>query len=418
MGIYESINGDKADEYFNKSVENFNHISEDYFTSSNIIYNVNLYFYQNEVRYFPFSGMSYFWWEKINLCHQYNSTPKKIYYLLPCPIGQCIYGNYSKYSSLQYPFMDYVIKNKKAQKLYSSKGGMDALNIFLRCYYENTPINKIKPEYYEFAIQCSNENPFTKDVLNANFNNLVLSLYYFEKADTVLALKYFNTADKNLIFSHDYFKDVGFRDANVDLIRKLAVKFAINETNKNVYFSYIIDCKKANYLQLSFKAVKALPDLNSQIGAYTDIIYNLQEYGMVENTFIYLDSAFILINDRVINEYNLYRVFGLIGGIEMYSIADKEIKNLKDGLKPTAFQSYVKGISENGFYYKAYDNVPKTFSPEMEFHCINEILFAEIYRNFKDKKQFKLWEKFNDQKHKEVFNYIENEEYYYYIINK
>ena len=106
----------------------------------------------------------------------------------------------------------------------------------------------------------------------------------------------------------------------------------------------------------------------------------------------------------------------MIGSSRIYDLSLKIMKEVKEQSKSRAITNFIRGVANNGFYYKALKYIPYYISSAAEFELYNEILHAEVI----DQMQYHFipgsdktgWEVYEDSHYKVdfMFDYERYEE--------
>jgi hypothetical protein len=159
---------------------------------------------------------------------------------------------------------------------------------------------------------------------------------------------------------------------------------------------------KKSCLHESLKLIRLMKNYELRRNLLLNICYTLQNEGPIENTFVYLDELFKVLNTETDAGSDFFRILGKIGGKNINEIAQSQLRKTPEHLKPQALQNLIKGIAERGNYYEALQYLPDYISSSKELSLYNEILKAEIikrenknatnatYGNWNDAAFFKL----------------------------
>lgn len=118
--------------------------------------------------------------------------------------------------------------------------------------------------------------------------------------------------------------------------------------------------------------------------AMIDVCFNLISCGMTEKSFQILAKLYDEIEDIPSFAPKLLRINGMIGGQQMEKFGFQLLKQINDNRKSDAIINYIAGLSWNGQYYKALQNIPTYASGS------NEIELFTIILNNENKKESKF----------------------------
>ncbi|MGZ3865863.1 MAG: nSTAND1 domain-containing NTPase [Bacteroidia bacterium] len=274
-------------------------------------------------------------------------------------------------------FLKYVDKNFKLSSLYFSKDEFKMYEDFLYNYYSSQrrkwdASDSVNYYWFDIAEKFLKETTLARNNIDTDFLYLVQAIRAFEVNDISKANAYYSKINLKHVTLTEFQKGDDVRPSvNKSLLKTLTEHLALN-----------------NKLNVSFKFLSTMSEPYSKRNTLIDIAYKLQEKGPIENCFRYLDTLYKEIDRQPNFGLRLLQVNGMIGSQFMYNTAIKLIKNVPDNKKPRALVQFIKGVSYNGFYYKALNYIPDYVSSSNELELYSEIIKTEAKRITKLKSNY------------------------------
>lgn len=294
---------------------------------------------------------------------------RSVLFLYPKPINET--ESWYPYRIEWHPentyFQNFIINNYPLNEIYHSENEWAGFENFLYSYYTRKVYDRnanLKFDYkvIDIAELWMKKNKLSKEKIDSNFVFLINCHRYFEREDTLNAMKYYNKIDEKKIVSEEFQKVERPRDeVHKFLIKAIAEQFAIYgkiKQSTNLIYSFREGALRRNCLM--------------------DISYKLVQNGKVENSFIFLDSLYKEIDKEPKFGLRLLQVNAMIGGQEMHRLSTKLIKETDDRYKARAILMHVRGLVFNGYYYKAIMSIPDYISTSAELELYTEIMKGEI----------------------------------------
>ncbi len=366
---------EEANKYFNLAIASYNEIPKPYL---NTFYELGTHDLGSDNKE-DFSFSFVFNYPKVMNEYSVKRWEGKIFYTMTFP-----YGTLNSQSQST-AFFSFMLRNKLTD-YYCSEEGIKSLEKYCRFNFNND-FKKDSVFYSIIGIinELTGKISGLREKIDIDFVTMALINQSFEKKDTATAFNLFSKLDLKRILEN--IRNKASETQNILLLDNIAKHLAIN-----------------NKLNESFILINSKTNPINRRNLLTDIAFELQFKGPVENTFIYLDSVF---KDNDLDKQpkfgmKLLRILAMIGSNPMINMAKVLMKNVPELIKPKAMVNFIGGVAYNGYYYKAMNNIPEYVSSNKELQLYNEILETEIQNRIKqNKKQNKSsgWESIDKRAH-------------------
>jgi hypothetical protein len=271
-------------------------------------------------------------------------------------------------------FFDFLFTLKKTETIYDTPEKVKLYERFLYQFYSNCDFESLTPFVDSTLTRVFGTGKFLLEKTKAGRQNLdsnFLYLYYSVRSlsggDTANGLAYFQKLNKSKIYSSAFQKgEEVYGRSNKKLLCALAEQMA-----------YL------NKAEESFKLMAVLQESWMRRNTLIDICGRIGETQALASQFRYMDSLYSDIDKKPKFGLRLFQVNGMVGSQEMFDISQRLLKDLPDKNKPRGLTQFIRGVCQNGFYYKAWQNIPEYVSSSNELELYTEILRAEILKREK-----------------------------------
>lgn len=226
--------------------------------------------------------------------------------------------------------------------------------------------------YWELIYTFEKSNLFNITRTNVNFtvySDTTKNVYHYVALPLMKIMLHLDRGDTTAANSILY---ASFDDIKQDLSKDVFLTRLIKEAS-------ILYAKKS-CLHESLKLIRLIKNYELRRNLLLNICYTLQNEGPIENTFVYINELFKVLNTETDAGSDFFRILGKIGGKNINEIAQSQLRKTPEHLKPQALQNLIKGIAERGNYYEALQYLPDYISESKELSLYNEILKAEIIK--------------------------------------